>query len=82
MLFGILKVSTSVTPGLKFDGKFFIDPFIKDIPEPFIYFIGHLDIKSEVICLELSALLALHTDCDPDELNVCTAKLFIPICLY
>jgi hypothetical protein len=65
ILFGILKfsVTTAVDNLVKVPG-------ITEIPEPLIYFIGGLDIKSDVICLELSALFALETDWEPEELNV------------
>jgi hypothetical protein len=69
MLFGILKFSVNIAAPAPL-GNLVKVPGITEIPEPFIYFIGGLDMKSDVICLELSALFALETDWEPEELNV------------
>jgi hypothetical protein len=66
ILFGIEKVSEGFVPV----GTLVKVPLITEIPEPLIYFTGGLDIKSDDICLELSALFALETDWEPEELNV------------
>jgi hypothetical protein len=79
MLFGIRNVSTLKIPELSEYGKDASVPLITVVPDPLIYFNGGLDMKSDVICLELSAELVLVTDCDPEELKVSTARLLIPI---
>jgi hypothetical protein len=73
------KVSTLEIVAPSVFGKVESVPLITVVPDPLIYFNGGLDMKSEVICLELSAALDLVIDCDPEELKVSTAILLIPI---